>query len=223
MEIHKPKPMHSLREFLTEIGTIICGILIAIGLEQGIEWMHRQEAVTAAREALREEVGRNNGRFAERLSQAGCIDRHIAETAALIEKVALTGRTPHVEGVGLGPSRRIETGAWEAQRAAQTVVHFPAWERSLYSTNYVQTLNYVTWRDDEDGQWVKLAILNGPPKQIGQAMIDELRVSIIRAKHLNDLWELVVPQSLEWGEELGVKPIAPANVSSNTCADVKTW
>lgn len=223
MDIHKPKPVHNWHEFLTEIGTIVCGILIALGLEQGIEWMHRQESVTDAREALREEVGRNNGRFAERLSRSKCIERHIADTAALIEKVALTGRTPHVQGVGLGPGRRIETGAWEAQRAAQTVVHFPAWERSLYSTTYVQTMNYTTWRDDEGAQWVKLAILDGPPKRIGQAMIDELRVSIVRVKQLNALWELIIPQSLEWGRTLGVKPIAASKVSLNNCTDVKSW
>lgn len=44
MEIHKPKAAHSWREFLIEIGTIVCGILIALGLEQVIvrvEWSHR--------------------------------------------------------------------------------------------------------------------------------------------------------------------------------------
>lgn len=37
MEIHKPKAAHSWREFLVEIGTIVCGILIALGLEQVVE------------------------------------------------------------------------------------------------------------------------------------------------------------------------------------------
>jgi hypothetical protein len=37
MEIHKPKAAHNVREFLIEIGTIVCGILIALGLEQAVE------------------------------------------------------------------------------------------------------------------------------------------------------------------------------------------
>jgi hypothetical protein len=57
MDIHKPKAAHSIREFLIEIGTIICGILIALGLEQGIEWVHRQNVVREARSALNEEAG----------------------------------------------------------------------------------------------------------------------------------------------------------------------
>ena len=31
MDIHKPKPWHGVREFLKEIGTIVIGVLIALG------------------------------------------------------------------------------------------------------------------------------------------------------------------------------------------------
>lgn len=56
MDIHKPKAAHSWREFLIEIGTIICGILIALALEQAVEVVHRTSEVREAREALRAEI-----------------------------------------------------------------------------------------------------------------------------------------------------------------------
>lgn len=59
MDIHKPKAAHSWREFLVEIGTIICGILIALSLEQGVEWLHRQREVAETREALKRELSDN--------------------------------------------------------------------------------------------------------------------------------------------------------------------
>lgn len=37
MDIHKPKPIHNWREFLSEIGVIVLGVLIALGAEQSIE------------------------------------------------------------------------------------------------------------------------------------------------------------------------------------------
>ncbi len=37
MDIHKPKPVHSWREFATEIGIVVIGIAIALGGEQIIE------------------------------------------------------------------------------------------------------------------------------------------------------------------------------------------
>ena len=49
MEIHKPKPAHSVREFLIELLTIVAGILIAISLEQAVESLHWHEKVASAR------------------------------------------------------------------------------------------------------------------------------------------------------------------------------
>ena len=39
MDIHKPKPWRGWPEFLKEIGTIVIGVLIALGAEQGVEWV----------------------------------------------------------------------------------------------------------------------------------------------------------------------------------------
>jgi len=44
MHIHKPKPLHGTREFLSEISVIVLGVLIALALEQGVEfldWSHK--------------------------------------------------------------------------------------------------------------------------------------------------------------------------------------
>jgi type II secretory pathway pseudopilin PulG len=59
MDIHKPKPWRGGPEFLKEIGTIVIGVLIALGAEQAVAWIHTQEQVRSAREALRDEIGRN--------------------------------------------------------------------------------------------------------------------------------------------------------------------
>jgi hypothetical protein len=45
VEIHKPKPVHNWREFLTELGTIVLGICIALGGEQALEWNHWRNQV----------------------------------------------------------------------------------------------------------------------------------------------------------------------------------
>lgn len=37
VDIHKPKPVHSIREFLSEIGVIVVGIAIALTGEQLVE------------------------------------------------------------------------------------------------------------------------------------------------------------------------------------------
>jgi hypothetical protein len=38
MDIHKPKPVHSWRELLTEVGVIVIGVSIALAGGQTMEW-----------------------------------------------------------------------------------------------------------------------------------------------------------------------------------------
>src|ERR1700759_1603280 len=52
MDIHKPKPWHGLREFLKEFGTIVLGVLVALGAEQAVEWLHWRHEAHVAREAI---------------------------------------------------------------------------------------------------------------------------------------------------------------------------
>jgi hypothetical protein len=42
MDIHKPKPWRDWHELLKEIGTIVVGVLIAIGAEQAVEALHHR-------------------------------------------------------------------------------------------------------------------------------------------------------------------------------------
>ncbi len=52
------------RDFLVHIATIVIGLLIAIGLEQSVEWIHRKHQVRDAREAITREREFNQREFA---------------------------------------------------------------------------------------------------------------------------------------------------------------
>ena len=78
MEIHKPKAAHSWREFLIEIGTIVCGILIALGLEQTIEAVHWNEQVKRTDEAMQAELKKDFGFAYGRRVIGACINDRIA-------------------------------------------------------------------------------------------------------------------------------------------------
>jgi hypothetical protein len=54
----------SWREFFIHIATIVLGLLIAVGIEQTVEYIHHRREVAQTREALRKERGANAARFA---------------------------------------------------------------------------------------------------------------------------------------------------------------
>ena len=78
MDIHRPKAAHSIREFLIEIGTIICGILIALGLEQVQEQLHARHETEQVDKALSLEVRRNLSEAIQRATTYYCQRAQIA-------------------------------------------------------------------------------------------------------------------------------------------------
>jgi hypothetical protein len=60
LDVHPPhESVHSSRDFFIHIATIVIGLLIAIGLEQTVEFFHHRHQVAETRAALREEKAEN--------------------------------------------------------------------------------------------------------------------------------------------------------------------
>lgn len=69
MEVHAPhEPIHTWRDFFIHIATITIGLLIAIGLEQTVEWFHHRHVVHVARENIRHEIEINRGEASANLT-----------------------------------------------------------------------------------------------------------------------------------------------------------
>jgi hypothetical protein len=65
LDVHPPhQPVHSWRDFLVHIATIVVGLLIAVILEQAVEGIHKRHELTETREALQDEQLSNEGLWA---------------------------------------------------------------------------------------------------------------------------------------------------------------
>lgn len=86
MDIHKPKPMHSIREFLLEIFVIVLGITIALGAEQVVEKIHWEHKVREAESAIRLELqDANLPQASARLAVARCLDDRLLALETAVE------------------------------------------------------------------------------------------------------------------------------------------
>jgi hypothetical protein len=60
LDVHPPHHAASTwRDFFIHIATIVIGLLIAIGLESSVEWMHHRHLVAEARENIEREIHEN--------------------------------------------------------------------------------------------------------------------------------------------------------------------
>jgi hypothetical protein len=64
LDVHPPhEATHTWKDFFIHVATICVGLLIAVGLEQTVEFFHHRHQVSEAREALRAERALNLHRF----------------------------------------------------------------------------------------------------------------------------------------------------------------
>jgi len=89
VEIHKPKPAHNLREFLSEVAVVVVGIVIALAGEQvlqSFEWRHKMRL---ADEQMRQEIAGDNGpQVLERIALSPCLNDALAAIRSSVEQAA---------------------------------------------------------------------------------------------------------------------------------------
>ena len=131
MDIHKPKPWHGWREFLKEIGTIVIGVLIALGAEQAVEWLHWQEKVHATERAVRRDLALAADVASERVAIGRCLDDRLNLLKAIVserERPRASALPPDASGFPMrfpyrAPSRAWNTQVWERIMADGTLEH----------------------------------------------------------------------------------------------------
>ena len=136
MDIHKPHAAKNWREFFIEIGTIVVGILIALGLEQAIETIHMQEKVAAAREAVRDEIQDSLNNSQQVLDMKGCVERELDA----LEKAISTNDRPTASAVLDNGSFTVQglwsDAQWSMLASSQINDQLSPQERASYAEIY---------------------------------------------------------------------------------------
>lgn len=208
MEIHKPKPIHNWRELGTEIGVIVLGIIIAISLEQFVEYLRWHHEVEAARHALREEIAVIDQFYGRRVLIAPCIDRRLDEQAARLRAIAANHKVaPYPPNPNAtAPGALLSDAEWQSERASQTLTHFPRAELAIMSRFYAQMGDVHEWIFEEERAWSALEVLADDPDHLGPADLAQLRVNLNAARTLEFLILLNVRRHLETSAKLGIYP-----------------
>jgi hypothetical protein len=101
MHIHRPKPLHGLREILVEIGVIVIGVMIALAAEQWVEWTHWQERVRTGRREIHAEVAVDAVFYGFRATTEPSVVRRLNQLAEITEARAAGMRVAPVHFVGI--------------------------------------------------------------------------------------------------------------------------
>jgi len=205
MEIHKPKPVHSWREFLTEIGTIICGIVIALGGEQVVEAAHWSDRVREAEALMRKELTEDNGPQAYyRLSQARCIDGQLntLEKALLTERDAHVALVPH--NLTIPSFFTWDSDGYRQAIASSAIAHMSPERSYAWASPYTMMADLDATSLREANDYADLNLVSTAPPHPSEALRERLLASISRARGDNALMKSSAGALIKYLEEPGV-------------------
>jgi hypothetical protein len=205
VEIHKPKPIHSWRDFGKELGTIVLGIIIAISLEHFVESWSWDNEVTAARQAIHAEMAANNDNsYAYRIALSPCLQKELSEANAVLAALEAGRKTGGLSHFSPAPASFVRDSEWQSERASQVLTHFPRAELALMSRYYGQLEDIKSTAIDEANAFQDLAPLQNPPSNIGTTDLIQIRKALRSARSLEALVVSFAKRQLRISAQLGL-------------------
>jgi len=192
VDIHKPKPVHSWREFFGEIGVIVIGVLIALGAEQVVEAMHWHEKIDRAEDAMRIELSQDDGPQAyARLLIGRCLDQRIIR----IHDQAGTAPPDQLRQwiAGYAPPFRVwDSEAWKLVVAGDTGSHMASDRAIAWSAPYRIVPNITETAVEEQRLLVEL---NNALPPSGAPSADDLHTLRLASDQLHMLNRRMIASS----------------------------
>lgn len=197
MDIHSPThPIHSLREFLKEVGIIVLGVLIALGAEQAVAKARDRTASAETRRSVRSEIGTDLFLLTVREASQGCIDRRLEEIGMILARAGDGVPQPHPTWISRPEFWSLSSSNWQAAAGAGRAALLPqAEQRELGS--YYNVFEFLDREQErEQAAWAQLRGLEDwqgpltPTARFGFAMaLQQARYSAyrIRAKTVSTL------------------------------------
>ncbi len=137
LEAHPPhEAIHTWKDFGIHIATIVIGLLIALGLEQSVEWMHHRQQLRETREELATELDENrNVVLAFDQERAQRIQSELERDMALLRAHQSSG-SPLTDPLDYSwDFRRFPDAAWQAakQNGSLSLMPYDELKRSAFA------------------------------------------------------------------------------------------
>ena len=141
MDLHLPKPLHGWRQFVGEVGIIVLGVLIALGAEQVVQWIHAREDLRQVRAALNGELADDRARWEYMSAAESCTLKRLD---ALDEWVASAPSDARLANAYPNIILNLHSSTWDIAKGSSVLAQMPLQEQLTYASLYAALEN---WRD----------------------------------------------------------------------------
>jgi len=190
MHFHVPKPLHGWREFAGEVGIIVLGVLIALGVEQIAQAAHDAASKGEAQQAVYAEIRQNLSYMTARMATQPCVERRLDEIATLLARAGDGVLSPQPRWIGQPAIWFNSDERWQAATGSGRASLFSPDEQSRLGSVYVATKQFIAAEEREQDAWAQLRGLESWTGPLGPAGRVHF-ISALQAARL-ELWETSV-------------------------------
>ena len=200
-----PGPASGPRQILGEIGIIVVGVLIALGAEQAVQALHWRGQVSAFRDAVEYELGRNLGTYEVTMQQRPCVTRRLAELERLLADSRAGNQRRLLRPIGRPWSVSQYFSAWD-NKGADVTGQLPLQVRINYGELYDEFRNVDQVRLHEREVWRSLSQFD-LPEPLDHSDRRRLRELLSRAAMLDDATRSNFTYVTNLARPLGIRAI----------------
>ncbi|MBV9743936.1 MAG: hypothetical protein JO099_09250 [Acidobacteriia bacterium] len=148
MEIHAPHGhVQSFRDVAVHLAIVTVGILIALGLEQAVEWYHHRELADEARETIRNELRNNKSTLDRQLANFPKFRADAVKAFHFISDYKDHGKTK-IEWTGaFYYSAPLRSTSWSTAQTVGALAFMPYSEVEKFAALYRAQEDYLAAQD----------------------------------------------------------------------------
>jgi hypothetical protein len=207
MEVHKPKhPVHGLRELLKEVGIIVIGVLIALGAEQAVSWLHERHDSAEARRNIRAELAADLADLRNRNAIEPCIRRRMDQVA---QRISASQDKAYVapSWVGRPQVYQMVSARWTAATSAGRGALLSPEDQATFGQLYARLDNLTGIEVREQQAWAHLRVMEGLPR-VSPVMEAQLRLALADARLADWEMRLQLLDNEDFARQLGLPKVA---------------
>jgi len=222
MHFRLPKPLHGWREFGGEVGIIVLGVLIALGAEQFVERLGKEQQSVQAERIIRNEIGVNLGRLQSRADIYNCVRNRLDEIQKLLDGIGSNPNIVTPPWIGRPQYWTFLNSRWEAESQAGRTALIDPDRLSQYGGIYNRMQNLLSEMDAEQADWAKLRTLEHVRRLDGAGAL-EFNFTLQDARYRNWRLALVTRQLFGFAKPLDLHPLPNMTPSDrSTCLPMTT-
>jgi len=126
LDVHAPhKPVHTWKDFLVHIAAITIGLLIALGLEATVEWVHHKHQAQQAFELLKQEVDRNRILLKNDMRSGDIGERNHRAALAVLHRLRMGALRPDDRLIFVRKFNSFGSTAWKVVHESGAAAYIP--------------------------------------------------------------------------------------------------